>query len=563
MHRIRHALLRIASENPEVRSTVLAVTREAGKWNKLPKGWTDESVKKFWDKLTGENKHKVTKCIKQMDGKVDDPGAFCGSLADKVMGTTKWRGKKAMQSQYVSIKELPPALIRPLKEVGYGRRNIEVISAQKYSAGMGGEAGLKSFTIPVDMASGRYKIMWGSWGGANMFSPQNQVDLDTKSHPIPLNGAVIQGSTGGGRPVWAQILVSPDNLQNLIPSGDEATLTGDESKALHIMGYKSSYRKDGFLRENLGPYSLRNPLILSLADKGMIKITGRGARVTLKGKNYKRASTKRVASTFLRRLGFNKFNAPELMGQLMGVLDKEGLDGAVKHLRDTKTPQVVDKAWKGRDKKAAGINMALVNQAFGPVLDEAEDFRRTLAALRNSVSYIGAEEAWGAEVEADFGDANNGVVPFRVSFDFDLKRMARWLAETTRRELRMELKPAYLLYLESVKGPAAMKALALLLKAGVLDWAQDEGLVHDLLQEEGIDSYLAGEEMVSDGDVTLGRRPTALKGAAKISGRQVRITVMGELPYSFDEDAVDFGGGDEPYDSTDRGDTRWMDYLKG
>ena len=57
----------------------------ADKWKKMPKGWTDESRKKFWDSLTSRApKHKVTQCIKQMKGKVDDPGAFCASLADSV-----------------------------------------------------------------------------------------------------------------------------------------------------------------------------------------------------------------------------------------------------------------------------------------------------------------------------------------------------------------------------------------------------------------------------------------------------------------------------------------------
>lgn len=64
--------------------------RMAAKWEKLPKGWTQESVEKFWKSLTGDAKHKVTKCIKKMEGKMDDPGAFCASLADKVEGTA-WR----------------------------------------------------------------------------------------------------------------------------------------------------------------------------------------------------------------------------------------------------------------------------------------------------------------------------------------------------------------------------------------------------------------------------------------------------------------------------------------
>ncbi len=53
-------------------------------WKNLPEGWTDESVQSFWDSLTGDVKHKITKCMKQMEGKVTDTGAFCGSLASQV-----------------------------------------------------------------------------------------------------------------------------------------------------------------------------------------------------------------------------------------------------------------------------------------------------------------------------------------------------------------------------------------------------------------------------------------------------------------------------------------------
>ena len=63
-----------------------SVLRQADKWKTMPQGWDDASRKKFWESLTGDVKHKVTKCIKQMEGKVDDPGAFCASLADRVEG---------------------------------------------------------------------------------------------------------------------------------------------------------------------------------------------------------------------------------------------------------------------------------------------------------------------------------------------------------------------------------------------------------------------------------------------------------------------------------------------
>jgi hypothetical protein len=56
----------------------------AAGWGKMPRGWTMESIKKFWNSLTGDRKHRITQCIKKMTGKIDNPGAFCGSLAKKI-----------------------------------------------------------------------------------------------------------------------------------------------------------------------------------------------------------------------------------------------------------------------------------------------------------------------------------------------------------------------------------------------------------------------------------------------------------------------------------------------
>jgi hypothetical protein len=68
-----------------------AVDRTADKWKNLPNGWTQKSLKSFWSSLTGKAKHKVTSCISKMDGKVDDPGAFCASLADRM--EKGWRSR--------------------------------------------------------------------------------------------------------------------------------------------------------------------------------------------------------------------------------------------------------------------------------------------------------------------------------------------------------------------------------------------------------------------------------------------------------------------------------------
>jgi TRAP-type C4-dicarboxylate transport system substrate-binding protein len=61
-----------------------AAKKQADRWEDMPKGWTDESREKFWNSLTGDVQHRITKCIKEMQGKVSDPGAFCGALASRV-----------------------------------------------------------------------------------------------------------------------------------------------------------------------------------------------------------------------------------------------------------------------------------------------------------------------------------------------------------------------------------------------------------------------------------------------------------------------------------------------
>jgi hypothetical protein len=71
----------------EERLTAAALDRTVtAAWDTLPKGWTSKSVKKFWESLTGDRKHKITACMKALKGKpgIDDPGAFCASLKRKL-----------------------------------------------------------------------------------------------------------------------------------------------------------------------------------------------------------------------------------------------------------------------------------------------------------------------------------------------------------------------------------------------------------------------------------------------------------------------------------------------
>ena len=72
--------------------------QEAGFEDK-PKGWTDKSINKYSNTFTKKMKGGVKstgffdKCVKKMQGKVDNPEGFCAALKDEEYGSTYWRGK--------------------------------------------------------------------------------------------------------------------------------------------------------------------------------------------------------------------------------------------------------------------------------------------------------------------------------------------------------------------------------------------------------------------------------------------------------------------------------------
>jgi len=80
-------------------------SRIAKEWKKRPKGWTDESVEKFWGTLTSDNPdHPVTECIDKMDGKLSNPGAFCGGLADEMDPGWRSRGREKKAAARVDTR---------------------------------------------------------------------------------------------------------------------------------------------------------------------------------------------------------------------------------------------------------------------------------------------------------------------------------------------------------------------------------------------------------------------------------------------------------------------------
>ena len=191
---------------------------------------------------------------------------------------------KAMGGIHVAVRDLPDAVQRALKRLRYGRRDIEVIYDSKYSVSTAFE-GNRALSVTVDLSTGRISdAQQGSWGGSNPFEDR-ALDRE-ESFNVP-NGSVVIAGEAGGRGNFLRIYVRPGDVDKLMPEpDDDVILTPDEKAALGIVGgIKSSYRAQEFLRHRLGEYGKDNPIIESLAEKGLVKIMAQGIRITTQGRN--------------------------------------------------------------------------------------------------------------------------------------------------------------------------------------------------------------------------------------------------------------------------------------
>jgi hypothetical protein len=201
-------------------------------------------------------------------------------IREDLLGTLKFA-----RPTYVDIKDLPDTIQAALKKVGFRRRNIGIEPRTRFQVQSFGGKGMRDFVALVDMATGKFKATYGSWGGPNPWSRGKPVDEDSKEYPIPMNVAVIQGTEGGGQPTYATILVSPDNVAKMLPK-QEIELTDEEKMVLWVINtIKGGHRQIEFDYKRLGRYGPDNPAIKSLADKGLVKIMKNGIKVTTAGRN--------------------------------------------------------------------------------------------------------------------------------------------------------------------------------------------------------------------------------------------------------------------------------------
>ncbi|KPK27036.1 MAG: hypothetical protein AMK69_11035 [Nitrospira bacterium SG8_3] len=179
---------------------------------------------------------------------------------------------------HVRTKELPDCLQRALDSVSYHRKDVSVEGKTETQINVFSGEGAKAFAIILNLGTGERKTIWGSWGGANMFNPHNQVDLDGSSHKIPINGAVILGSIGHS--TWATIVVHPENIQKLLPAPEETTEL--EKGILSIyQGIISSYRK-----QELARIGATVEMVDTLVGRKLLKRNKAGSvQITTEGKN--------------------------------------------------------------------------------------------------------------------------------------------------------------------------------------------------------------------------------------------------------------------------------------
>jgi hypothetical protein len=182
---------------------------------------------------------------------------------------------------HVEVKELGTAIQAALKSVNYHGKDIEIHATNRASTMVAGGDGMRGFTIVVNLDTGKFEGLRGSWGGSNMFT-HNAVDNE-EVIDIPSNGAVIKGTTGYPR-TFAWIYAPPEAMGRMLPSGEPAEeLTDEENRALYCF---VCIKGGEYRREEIRRKGVQAQTILSLIERGYLKRNKSGAtQVTTKGKN--------------------------------------------------------------------------------------------------------------------------------------------------------------------------------------------------------------------------------------------------------------------------------------
>ena len=192
---------------------------------------------------------------------------------------------------YISLDQLPGIVRSTLQSFGYRRPDVEVVAASTYSPRVSSGKGRRGFCACVNVETRSVESKVGSYGGSNMFNPRNQVDLDPNSYPIPLNCAVITGSSGDK--VFAKVAVHPEMLPSLLPGPDNSLSDNDRAFLYILRTRKSAYRKES--ADQSGVQWPDTSHLDFLQSKGLVKVNKVGSiRITTEGKNAANKGSYRI-----------------------------------------------------------------------------------------------------------------------------------------------------------------------------------------------------------------------------------------------------------------------------
>ena len=182
---------------------------------------------------------------------------------------------------YIKISEIPDSIRRGLDSVDYKRKDIEVHVVDKVSLGYSSGDGRRAFSVVGNIDTGMFKTVFGSWGGANMFT-RTLVDDCDQEFEIPVNGYVITGCTGGyGHGSYATLHVSSGCVNKaLLP--DICNLSDIEVKVLAcVRALRGDYRKVAIRRSGGS-----DEVVQGLVRLGYLNCNKAGSlSLTTKGKN--------------------------------------------------------------------------------------------------------------------------------------------------------------------------------------------------------------------------------------------------------------------------------------
>jgi hypothetical protein len=201
----------------------------------------------------------------------------------------------------VAMRQLPALLKSAIIRCGYNKRTIELQSAVVYDRSASSGRGTRGCTIEFDKSSGT--VLWeglGSWGGSNAFQSR-VVDRDregeetfTNKHGVketrPCRAVtdyivILKGTVANNKFHWGYLTVSPETFKEFTEGMKHIHLSEKERKALDAMNASAVYyKRQSFEREGLGEYSQKNPLIISMKERGLVKFHGPGIRITPEGK---------------------------------------------------------------------------------------------------------------------------------------------------------------------------------------------------------------------------------------------------------------------------------------